>query len=229
LFAAVAATVFARLQILPLRNDEQLALNMLALVVWWIGAFIVSFGHRAFRRALFPLCFLFWLVPIPDFIVNPIVRLLQEGSVAFARVFFAIAGVPVACEGTLITIPRLTVEVAPECSSIRSSLMLIVTTMVLAQMLLRSAWRKALVIALAIPLSVAKNGLRIFVLAMLATRVDRSFITGRLHHQGGIIYFLIALAVILLLIWILRQSEEKRRVLPRTAAGLHIQQTKAPD
>lgn len=67
-------------------------------------------------------------------------------------------------------------------------------------------------IALAIPLSVAKNGLRIFVLAMLATRVDRSFLTGRLHHQGGIIYFLIALAVIFLLIWLARRSEEGRSV-----------------
>ena len=88
-------------------------------------------------------------------------------------------------------------------------LKLVVTTMVLAQMLLRSVWRRTLVIALAIPLSVAKNGLRIFVLAMLATRVDRSFMSGRLHHQGGIIYFLIALAVILVLIRILRRSEEK--------------------
>ena len=96
-----------------------------------------------------------------------------------------------------MTIPGLTIEVARECSSIRSSLMLVVTSMVLAQMLLRSAWRKTVVIALAIPLSVAKNGLRIFVLGMLATRVDRSYLTGRLHHQGGIIYFLIALAVIL--------------------------------
>ena len=55
-------------------------------------------------------------------------------------------------------------------------------------------------IALAVPLSVAKNGLRIFVFAMLATRVDRTYLTGRLHHRGGIIYFLIALAVIFLLI-----------------------------
>jgi exosortase len=216
LFAAVLTTVVAGLQILPLRRDEQLSLNMLALVVWWIGAFLASFGIRAFQRSLFPLCFLFWMVPIPEFALNPIVKLLQEGSVASARLFFAIAGVPLTYEGTLITVPRLTVEVAPECSSIRSSLMLVVTTMVLAQVLLRSIWRKALVIAVAIPLSVAKNGLRIFVLAMLTTRVDRSFITGRLHHQGGIIYFLIALAVILLLIWILRRMEEKSGVSAKT-------------
>jgi exosortase len=211
LVAAIVATVIARLHLSSLPRDEQLSVNMLALVVWWIGAFIVSFGTRAFQRALFPLCFLFWSVPLPEVILHPIVRLLQEGSVASARLLFALFGVPSTQDGTLITIPGLTVEVAPECSSIRSSLMLVVTTMVLAQMLLRSAWQKALVIAVAIPLSVVKNGLRIFVLAMLTTRVDRSFITGRLHHQGGIIYFLIALATVILLVWIARRGDAQPR------------------
>jgi exosortase len=211
LVAAIVATVIARLHLSSLPRDEQLSVNMLALVVWWIGAFIVSFGTRAFQRALFPLCFLFWSVPLPEVILHPIVRLLQEGSVASARLLFALFGVPSTQDGTLITIPGLTVEVAPECSSIRSSLMLVVTTMVLAQVLLRSVWRKALVIAVAIPLSVAKNGLRIFVLAILTTRVDRSFITGRLHHQGGIIYFLIALATVILLIWIARRGDAQPR------------------
>jgi exosortase/archaeosortase family protein len=113
-------------------------------------------------------------------------------------------------------IPGLTLEVAPECSSIRSSLILMVTTMVLAQLLLRSPWRKALIIAVAIPLSVAKNGLRIFALGMLATRASPSFLTGRLHRQGGIIFFLIALAAVFLLIWILRRGESEK---PRLASG----------
>jgi exosortase/archaeosortase family protein len=86
--------------------------------------------------------------------------------------------------------------------------MLIVTTMVLAQLLLRSPWRKTLIILLAIPLSVAKNGLRIFVIAMLATRIDPGFLTGKLHRQGGIIFFLIALATTFLLLWLLRRGEE---------------------
>jgi len=110
----------------------------------------------------------------------------------------------------LLHIPDLTLEVAPECSSIRSSLILLVTTMVVAQLLLRSTWRKAAVVAAAIPLSVAKNGLRIFVIGMLATRVDPGFLTGRLHRQGGVIFLLIALAVIFLVIWILRRGEEDR-------------------
>ena len=74
-----------------------------------------------------------------------------------------------------------------------------------------------MVMALAIPLSVAKNGLRIFVLGMLAMHVDQSFMTGRLHYQGGIIYFLIALAVICLLIWVARRGEERRSVSSPTS------------
>jgi exosortase/archaeosortase family protein len=82
-----------------------------------------------------------------------------------------------------------------------SSLMLLVTTMVLAHVLLRTPWRKALVVAIAIPVSVAKNGLRIFTIAMLGTRVDPSFLTGRFHHNGGIVFFLTALAIICILLW----------------------------
>ena len=220
LVAAVVATVVTRLRTFPLQADERLALNMLALVVWWIGAFLVSFGTRAFERLLFPLCFLLWIVPLPTFVLNPIVRLLQEGSVASARWLFSAFGVPVAQHGAIIAVPGLTVEVAPECSSIRSSLMLVVTTMVLAQVTLRTAWRKAVISAVAIPLSVAKNGLRIFLLGLLITRVDPSFMTGRLHHQGGIIYFLIALALIIVLIWMARFGEKKSRVLVASSPGL---------
>ena len=222
LVAAMAVTALARLHLLQLRPDEQLATNMLALVTWWIASFLVSFGSHAFKRALFPLFFLLWMIPLPEVLLNPIVRLLQEGSVESARFLFAICGIPVAQDGMLLTIPGLTIEVARECSSIRSSLMLVVTTMVLAQMSLRSVWRKALVIAVAIPLSVAKNGLRIFVLAILTTRVDRSFITGRLHHQGGIIYFLIALLAIISLICAARHSEKKSRLsaAPRATFAL---------
>jgi exosortase len=207
---AVLTTAMVRWRVVALPSDVQLSVNMLALVVWWIAAFISCFGATAFRRALFPLGFLLWMVPFPDFVLNPIVSLLQRGSAASAHLLFLMAGIPVEQRGMLVHIPGLTLEVAPECSSIRSSLVLLVTTMVLAQLLLRSFWRRVLVVAVAIPLSVAKNGLRIFALGVLATRVDPSFLDGNFHRHGGIIFFLMALAVIFLLLWILRRSEDKK-------------------
>jgi exosortase len=219
LAAAASGIFFMKWGAVALFPDERLAANMLALVIWWIAAFILCFGLRATRRALFPLCFLFGLVPFPDFVLNPVVKLLQQGSAAAAHLLFAAAGVPVQQRGLLLHIPGLTVEVARECSSIRSSSMLIVTTMVLAQLLLRSPWRKALIILVAIPLSVAKNGLRIFTIAMLTTRVDPGFLTGRLHREGGIIFFLIALVVTFLLLWILRRAEEANHSITAKRAG----------
>jgi len=117
-------------------------------------------------------------------------------------------------DGVRLTIPGLTLEVAEECSSIRSSLMLLVTTMVLAHLLLRSAWGKGVVILAAIPLSIAKNGVRIFTLSMLTVYVDPGFMHGGLHHQGGIVFFLVFLAGLFVLIWLVRRAERKLMVQP---------------
>jgi len=200
-------------------SDERLAAGVIALVILWIAAFVICFGTAAARSQLFPLCFLFWMVPLPAAALVRIVQWLQQGSAVAAWSLFAAAGVPVSREGVLVSIPGLTVEVAKECSSIRSSLMLLVTTMVLAHLLLKTPWRKLLIVLVAVPLSVAKNGLRIFTLAMLGTRVDRGFLTGRLHHDGGIVFFLIALAIIFALLWLLRRGEQSFAYMPRLRAA----------
>jgi exosortase len=192
-----------------LSSDEVLAANMLVLVVLWIAAFLACFGRRAFWQALFPICFLFGLVPLPNFMLNSVVRMLQYGSAAVARLLFVMSGIPAAQKGLLLHIPGLTLAVAPECSSIRSSSILVVITMVLAQLFLHSPWKKAVLVAASIPLAIAKNGLRIFVLGVLATQVDPRFLTGRLHRQGGIVFFLIALAAIFLLLRIMGYWEAK--------------------
>ncbi len=185
----------------------QLSLSMFALVIWWIGSVILCFGFEAFRSFLYPLCFLFWMVPIPPFALDKIVLFLQHQSAFAARILFLAAGVPVTQNGIVLSIPNLDIEIATECSSIRSSLLLIVIAMVLVHLFLRSWWRKALVVAVAIPLSVAKNGLRIFTIAELGTRIDPGFLNGKLHHNGGILFLGIALLVLGALLWALRRSE----------------------
>jgi exosortase len=180
---------------------------MSGFVVWSIASFVLCFGTRAFQRYLFPLCFLFWLVPIPAEVLDRIVVLLQQGSAFASYWLFASAGVPVLRDGVVLSIPGLSIEVAKECSSIRSTLMLLVTTMVLAHLFLGSIWRKIILVLAMIPLSVAKNAVRIVTLSMLGTHINPSFLNGPLHHQGGIVFFLIALAVVILLIKVLRHNQ----------------------
>jgi exosortase len=198
---------YARWEMSATPDDVVLSLGMLALVTWWIGSVILCFGVDTFRSFLFPLCFLFWMVPVPAFALNGIVHFLQYQSTFAASILFQAIGVPVTQDGIMLAIPNLNIEVATECSSIRSSLMLVVTTMVLAHLFLRSWWRKSLLVAAAIPLSVAKNGLRIFTIAELGTRVDPGFLNGKLHHNGGIIFFGISVVAMVALLWILRRTE----------------------
>jgi exosortase len=189
------------------QTDVQLSVSMLAVVIWWIGSFVLCFGPRATSLFLFPLCFLFWLVPIPGPLLEKIVAFWQHGSAISASLLFSALGIPNTQDGVMLSIPGLNLEVAQECSSLRSSLMLIVTSMVLAQLFLRSFWRKTVVVVAAIPLSIAKNGVRIFTISMLGTRVDPGFLHGNLHRHGGVIFFLLALLAVVLLLWLLGRSE----------------------
>ena len=195
-----------------LSSGGNVSVSMFALVIWWIGSVIVCFGLQAFRSLLFPLSFLILVVPCPEPVLNWISEFLQRQSAVAAGMLFRAARVPVTREGVLLFIPGLQIEVTRECSSIRSSTMLMVITLILAHLFLRSWWRKSLLLLVAIPLSVAKNAVRIFTIAELATRVDAGYLEGRLHRNGGILFLSLALLVVLALLWVLRKGDSQKTV-----------------
>lgn len=208
LLLSILIGCFSRWSTPNLSPDVHLAINITALVTWWLGSFVFCFGSRISHRLLFALLFLFCLVPLPLFALDRIVVFLQQQSANATRLLFAALGIPVMQNGMFISIPGVTVEVARECSSIRSSLMLLVTTLVLAHLFLKSIWRKTLIVLLAVPLSVLKNAVRIFTLSMLGVHVDPGFLHGSLHEKGGIVFFIFALLIVLLLLWLLGLREK---------------------
>src|SRR5947209_1484515 len=193
LFLAGLMFCFAKWGWVRATDDVWLFVFMVALVTWWIASVLLCFGIRKFEVLAFPICFLYMLVPIPQFALDRIIDFLQHQSAFAAQLLFRGIAVPVTRDGIMLSIPGLDIEVAPQCSSIRSSMMLVIITMVLAHLFLRSWWRKVLLVAVAVPLSVIKNGLRVFAIAELGTRVNPSFFEGRLHHHGGIVFLGIAL------------------------------------
>ncbi len=191
-------------------SSLRLTIQMLGFVIWLMGSFVVCFGVRVARGCAFPLLFLFWLVPMPTIVLDYVVQFLLHYTASLARLMFAIVGVPVRVQGTILSIPGLTVEVARECSSIRSSLILIVSSMVIAYVTLQSFWGRLVVICAAVFLAVAKNALRVFTLATLGAYVNPEILNGPLHRQGGVLFLAIALVVLAGLVWILCRAESKR-------------------
>jgi exosortase/archaeosortase family protein len=54
---------------------------------------------------------------------------------------------------------------------------------------------------------IIKNGVRIATLTLLANYVNPQFLFGRLHRQGGFVFFLLGLALLLPVFWWLKRRE----------------------
>jgi exosortase/archaeosortase family protein len=65
----------------------------------------------------------------------------------------------------------------------------------------------AVFVLLALPLAIIKNGIRIATLTLLAMYVDPGFLTGNLHHDGGFVFFLLALAILAPVLLFFQKSE----------------------
>ncbi len=201
LILLLAARDFSPLQ------SEKLSVEILALVILWISGFVLCYGTDAFLRAQFPLVFLLLLVPIPEFVVRNAIFALRTGSSDVAYGLLRMLGQPVLKDGFVLRLPRIDLEVAKECSGIRSSLALLVTLLFASQFLLRSPWRKLLLVLVGLPILVIKNGIRIVTIYMLTIYVDPRFLHGKLHTSGGIIFYLLGLLALIPVVALLRRGE----------------------
>jgi exosortase len=192
----------------PQLGNWPLSLETFSLILVWLGGFLLCYGSVAFRAGAFPLLFLLLMVPIPDVVLDRIIYVLQEGSTEIAYLIFQAVGIPVLREGFLLSLPRVTIEVAKECSSIRSSMALFITCLLAAHLFLRTGWKMLLLVLLSFPLSLIKNGIRIATLTLLSIYVDPGFLTGRLHHEGGFVFFLLTTLILWPVILWLRKSEK---------------------
>lgn len=198
-----------------------LSVFALSLVLVWIGAFVTCYGLAAAKRAAFPLLFLLLMIPPPDFVLSRVVYWLQEGSTEVSMIIFRTLGIPVFRHGFVLAVPGVRIEVAQECSSIRSSIALVITCLLAGHLFLCRTWKTALLVALSLPLSVIKNGIRISTLTLLSIYVDPSFLHGSLHRDGGFVFFLIALGLIYPIFRFLEKTGRRAALAaPGLAVGL---------
>jgi len=207
LFLSVVIVLSVRLAGDKVAPDLRLTGNVLAVLLLWIAGFAFSFGKAAVKSAYFPLLFLFLTVPLPNFLLERVISLLQAGSAEITEVLFNLTGVPVLREGLVFHLARVNIEVARECSGIHSTIALFILALPVVHYGLHSLWRKLFFLACAFFMMILKNGIRIATLTLLAMYVDPGFLTGKLHHQGGIVFFLLGLLLLLPVLLLLQRGE----------------------
>ena len=196
---------------------ERLSVLSLAFVLLFIGGVFLFLGADWVRHTVFPLCFLFLLVPLPPALIDALEHASKLASADAADLLFRFGGMTYVRDGTTFHLPGLSFEVAQQCSGIRSSLVLLITGAVAANLLLTETWRRCLLVCLIIPLGILRNAFRIFTLAWLTIHVDPRALNSPLHHHGGPIFFLLSLPLLFLVLWWLRRGEMPVSSQARTA------------
>jgi exosortase len=209
MLAGILCYWLANRNFFPSEGNWPLSLETLSIVVVWASGFLLCYGLTALRAAAFPLLFLLLMVPLPETILDRVIYALQAGSTEVSYWIFRAVGTPVSRDGFLLTVPGVTIEVAKECSSIRSSIALFITCLLAAHLYLRTTWKKLVLVVLGMLLSVVKNGIRIATLTLLSIHVDPDFLTGRLHRQGGFVFFLVALAILAPVFFGMEKSDKR--------------------
>jgi len=177
------------------------------LVLVCIAGFALAFGRASLKAARFPLMFLFLFIPLPEALLSRVVYFLQKGSTEISALLFGLTPLPVLREGFVFHLPRFSIEVARECSGIRSSIALLVLAILVGHFYLRTWWKQLVFVLAGFAVMIVKNGIRIVTLTMLASYVDPGFLYGNLHHEGGVVFFMIGLLLMVPVFWILQTRE----------------------
>lgn len=208
---------FAAAQKTHLGENDFLSVMVLSWAVFLVGGFWAVYGTRAAKSAMFPLAFLLFMVPLPEAAIDGVTRFLQSWSTETASLIFNLVGAPVQRDGYFFHLPGLTVEVAKQCSGIRSSMALFIAGVLAAHLFLRTWPAKSALIAVVVPIAVLKNGMRITALTLSGYYIDERMFYGSLHTNGGMLFFAIAAALAGAGIWGLRAIE--RKAAKKNAAG----------
>ena len=212
-----------RLQQTPIRGNPGAGLTVLGLALLvqvggvWLGlnrsvgySFVFAlaglclyFLGSAMTKALaFPLAFLLFMVPTPGGLIDEISSPLQRLSASAVQVISGFAGVNVHAEGVSLYLPDknppITLQVAEGCSGLHSLTAMAMLAAILAYFMVVPTRWKWVLFALALPVAMIGNVVRIFAVVMVANAHGQA--KGIAFHDssvGKMLPFLVAFLIVL--------------------------------
>jgi len=179
LLVAIAMTVAAR------AGGIQIV-EQLAFLVALTAAVMLMFGTGYLRVVWASLAYLLLMIPIWDGFTEPLHEPFQQRSAAIGVWLLHVIGVPAFREGTFITLPNMQIEVARVCSGVNYLVAVVALGLPLGYLFLRSNWRRALLLGMAVVVAALSNGLRVALICTLAYYDVGSPLHGPFHVLHGL-------------------------------------------
>lgn len=188
---------------------DSLSWTVFSFFLLFVAACCFCLDRQTLRALAFPIGFLVFITPFPAVVTDALEAFLQHRSADAAELLFGLVGTPLLRHDVAFQLPGFSLQVAPECSGIRSTLVLFITSLVAGQLFLRTPWKRALFALLVVPLGIFRNAFRIVTIGELCVHLDPSYIDSPIHHRGGPVFFVISMVPFLLLLWYLRRTDMK--------------------
>ena len=174
---------------------EVIVVQQFALVTMVVASVVALLGWQVSWAIAFPLAYLYFAVPVGEFLTLP----LQDFTAWFSVALLRLTGIPVFWEGYQLVLPTAQFEVAEACSGLRYLIASLALGCLYAYLSYRSLWRRLAFVAMALVVPIIANGLRAYGIVMLAYLSDGKIATGVDHIIYGWLFFGV---VVLLMFWI---------------------------
>lgn len=194
------------------------------ILLWWLlaalglaafGLAILQSGWARARLLFFPLAFTFFTLPVPDIVMAPLQRVLQEGTTSSAAAALSWCGIPVQRLGFVLRLPSGDLGVVEACSGVRSVTALTAIAVFVAYLRGLGLVRGVVLLVLSFGVIVVSNAARVIACGLLMENVGRWAIEGVYHEALGILVVLFGLSLIVLI----SGGLVRRRANTRTADG----------
>jgi exosortase B len=181
------------------RTQGVLPVEVLSVIPVITGCVLVSVGWPMLRVLAFPIGFLFFAVPAPDWAIDAAtVPLKVFISDLVTRVLYA-AGYPIAQNGVMIMIGSYQVLVKDACSGMNSIFALSAIGVFYAYAFhWENKLRSVLLLVAIIPITIAANFIRVVTLVLIAYYGGVDLLEGTLHDLTGIGLFVVAVVLLFL-------------------------------
>lgn len=166
--------------------------SLVAMVVLAVPSVL---GWKVAKALLFPLAFLFFAVPIGDFLLPQ----LMEWTADFTVLALRASGIPVFREGQQFVIPSGNWSVVEACSGIRYLIASITVGSLFAYLSYHTMQRRLIFVGVSVLVPIVANWLRAYMIVMLGHFSGNTIATGVDHLVYGWLFFGIIIMIMFLI------------------------------
>lgn len=186
-------------------SAQELYTKRSSFIVLLAGIVLFLMGWKFLKKNLLPICFLFFMVPLPYIIYDSIAFPLKLFVAKFSVITLKNLGVVVLREGNIILFPHTVLEVADACSGLRSIMSLLALGVALAVFSQKNKIPMVILILSSIPIAILTNMIRVIGTGFLAQYYGAAAAEGFFHEFAGMGVFLLAMFMLFILSGVLRK------------------------